>query len=231
MPDDALNTLTTAQQGSVIPTAKTFLTYVDVDRIVGEAGVPSKKFVESVRTHNILQPILVVGSPNDDEPIFTLVDGRRRLSAAKIVGIKRIPAYIREAQDEAVAALTVIANLHRSRDVASELRAVRQLVTQGYTEDDLQALLGLYQRDFKKLQRLMGLCPSAIEVLESGRMSASTAAVVATLPQSTQLELVALAGEGKITLDAAKAYRKKHLLQPSQLTFLTTVLPTVEVGA
>ena len=64
------------------------------------------EFVESVRTHGILQPILVRRRTQGYEVIV----GARRLVAARLAGLKEIPAVVIQATDEEVRELSNVEN-------------------------------------------------------------------------------------------------------------------------
>lgn len=71
--------------------------------------------VESIKQKGVLEPVLVrpVGGR------FELVVGSRRLEAAKIVGLKRIPAVVRPMTDEDAIVVSLVENIQR-RDVEPE---------------------------------------------------------------------------------------------------------------
>lgn len=68
------------------------------------------ELAESIRTHGLIQPISV---RRVDEH-FELISGERRLRASKLVGLKDIPAYIKEnVNDEQMLQFAIIENLQR----------------------------------------------------------------------------------------------------------------------
>ena len=55
-----------------------------------------QELAQSIQMHDIIQPVTVSKLPSGK---FRLISGERRLRAAKIAGLKDIPAYIRQAND------------------------------------------------------------------------------------------------------------------------------------
>jgi len=68
------------------------------------------ELVQSVEEHGIIQPITVRRLENNK---YQLITGERRLKAAERAGLKRIPAYVREAGDEKMLELALVENIQR----------------------------------------------------------------------------------------------------------------------
>lgn len=68
------------------------------------------QLASSISRHGLIQPITVryLGQKR-----FELISGERRLRASKLAGIKEIPAYVREANDEEIIAFALIENIQR----------------------------------------------------------------------------------------------------------------------
>lgn len=69
-----------------------------------------KELAESIRTHGILEPLLVRKLTNGT---FELVAGERRLRACKIISLTEVPVIIRELSDEVALEIALIENLQR----------------------------------------------------------------------------------------------------------------------
>src|SRR5690554_7333904 len=69
-----------------------------------------QELADSIKTHGLIQPITVryIG-----EKRFELISGERRLRATKLAGLKEIPAFIREANDEQSMTFALIENIQR----------------------------------------------------------------------------------------------------------------------
>ena len=73
--------------------------------------------VESIRTNGILSPVLIRPIGND---IYEMVSGHRRMHAAILLGMDRIPAIIREMTDDEAIVKMVDANIQREELLPSE---------------------------------------------------------------------------------------------------------------
>src|SRR3989304_47406 len=76
----------------------------------GSDGADLQALADSIAAHGVLQPIL--GTSPIDGP--RLIAGGRRLRAAEMAGLERIPAVVREAGDQAQLELALIENLQRA---------------------------------------------------------------------------------------------------------------------
>lgn len=73
--------------------------------------------VESIRTNGILSPVLIRPIGND---VYEMVSGHRRMHAAILLGMDRIPAIIREMTDDEAIVKMVDANIQREELLPSE---------------------------------------------------------------------------------------------------------------
>ena len=188
----------------------------------------TRAFAESIRNNGVLEPLLV-GRRVEAGPGTVVLDGRRRASAALEAGVESVPVYLVSGTPEQCEAWTIITNLHRSRNVASELKALRALAKTGADRESIEAQLGLYRKDSKRLFALLSLAPEVEALLAEGRLQPSTAMVLAGLTPAQQRTFLAEMGEGKPTLAAAKNYRMRIQYAPSQLSFLSAPIPEIKV--
>lgn len=70
-----------------------------------------QELAESIREHGIIQPLLVI--PADENGQYVLIAGERRLRAAKIAGLNKVPVIFRQASDQEHLELALIENLQR----------------------------------------------------------------------------------------------------------------------
>lgn len=98
-----------------------------------------REFYESVRTHGVTQPIVVL--PADEEGVRTIVCGHRRRDACLVVGAHGLPAIERSYSDEALRIVAVIENLQRENMApVDEVTAVAGLATHLGNKAAAQAL-------------------------------------------------------------------------------------------
>jgi len=84
-----------------------------------------KELADSIREHGIIQPLIVSSAENDT---YTLIAGERRLQAAKQIGLRTIPAILREVSDRELLEIALIENIQRADlNPLEEADAYRQL--------------------------------------------------------------------------------------------------------
>jgi ParB family transcriptional regulator, chromosome partitioning protein len=124
---------------------------------------------QSVREHGVLQPILVTQTATG----YRLIAGERRLRAAEMAGLDRIPAMVRSATETEQLAWALIENLQRA-DLNSmdEARAFRQLETEfGLAHEDIAHRVGRARSTVTNTLRLLDLAPAAQEAIERNVIS------------------------------------------------------------
>lgn len=128
---------------------------------------------ESLKTHDMLQPILVRVINNRHQ----LISGERRLRAAIQAGWTKIPARVRIADDRLVAELAIVENLQR-KDLNAIEKAMsfrRYLNEHQSTQDELAQRLKIDRSTVANLMRLLELPTSVQESLRNGSITAGHA--------------------------------------------------------
>jgi ParB/RepB/Spo0J family partition protein len=149
------------QMGTImsVEVSKLFVGKTNVRKSPGDVG----DLVDSVREKGILEPVLV-------RPIggrYELVVGSRRFEAAKIAGLKKVPAIVRPMTDEEAIIVSLVENIQR-RDVEPEeeydaIVALRKVNPRAYgTSDQVAKALG-------KSRRYVDDRISAVEAIRSIR--------------------------------------------------------------
>jgi ParB family chromosome partitioning protein len=72
-----------------------------------------EQLAQSIKTHGILEPLIVRPLQDKQEQSYELVAGERRYRAAKIAEISEVPVSIRELSDEQALVITLMENLQR----------------------------------------------------------------------------------------------------------------------
>jgi ParB family chromosome partitioning protein len=110
------------------------------------------QLVHSIRTHGILQPLLVRPHGNG----YQLVAGERRYRAALEVGLTEVPAIVRDLTDEAARQLTLIENLHREDlNPVEEVEGILQLLALSLKTSVDEAISDLHHLKNKKEGKVM----------------------------------------------------------------------------
>ena len=139
---------------------------------------------ESIRQHGVIQPILVTETIDG----YTLVAGERRVRAARIAGLERIPAIIRQLADRQQLELALVENLQREDlDPLEAAHAYRQLIDEfSFTQDDLATRVGRARSTVANTLRLLELHPAVQEAVATSMLSEGHARAIGGLSQEAQ---------------------------------------------
>jgi len=133
-----------------------------------------KELADSIKATGVIQPILVrrhgVGE-------YQLVAGERRLRAAQLAGLARIPAIVRDYDDRQMMELALIENIQREDlNPIDEAKAYQALIEKvGLTHDQLSERVGKQRSSITNSLRLLGLPPEVKEMVSRGTLSAGHA--------------------------------------------------------
>jgi ParB family chromosome partitioning protein len=139
---------------------------------------------ESIRQHGVIQPILVTETIDG----YQLVAGERRLRAARLAGLERIPAIVRQLADRQQLELALVENLQREDlDPIEAARAYRQLIEEfAFSQDDLAARVGRARSTVANTLRLLELHQAVQDAIVDGRISEGHARALGGLPLDAQ---------------------------------------------
>jgi ParB family chromosome partitioning protein len=138
----------------------------------------------SVREHGVLQPLIV--APGTAAGQYTLIAGGRRLQAARLAGLARVPVIVREATDQQRLELAIIENVQRSDLSALEqAEAYRQLAEDfGLSHEGIAARVGKSRVAVTNTLRLLKLPDIVKNALIEARISEGHARALLALPTS-----------------------------------------------
>lgn len=171
--------------------------HLPVEHIMPNRYQPRKEFAESelteladsVKQNGLLQPVLV---RRKGDGLYELIAGERRLRAAKLAGLKSIPAVVRNTSDEQTMELALVENLQRKDlNPMEAARAYHRLVNEfGLTQDAVAQRIGKDRSSIANVVRLVNL-PSEIQgLMESGHLTTGHAKVLLGLTRpELQLKL------------------------------------------
>ena len=143
--------------------------------------------VDSIRENGILNPVIVRPDKNGD---YEMISGHRRLHAAGIVGLDRIPAIVKEMSDDEAIIKMVDANIQREEILPSErafaykmkLDAMKRTVgrptkenachcgTHLRSDQELALQIGESARSIQRYIRLTELIPEILECVDSKKI-------------------------------------------------------------
>jgi len=151
---------------------------IPLDLIETNPKQPRKDFDEaslqelaaSIRMHDIIQPITVARLSTGK---FRLISGERRYRAGRIAGIRDIPVYIRQANDQQLLELALLENLQREDLNAMEvaLSFKRMMDELNYTQEQVSERMGKERSTVANYVRLLKLPPDIQVALRNNQIS------------------------------------------------------------
>ena len=142
----------------------------------------------SMRQSGVLQPVVVWRAGSG----YQLIVGERRLRAAKLAGLERVPAVIREATDAESLELALVENLLREDlDPMEEAEAYQRLLAEfGWTQEELAGRVGKDRSSIANCLRLLKLPAVVQDDLRAGRLTMGHARALLSLTSAAdQLKL------------------------------------------
>lgn len=123
----------------------------------------------SIKQYGIIQPIIV--SKKDD--YYEIIAGERRWRAAKLAGLREIPAIVKEYSDKEIAEISLIENIQRENlNPVEEAQAYKTLIEEyDLTQEELAERISKSRVYITNTMRLLKLNEEVLEMLSSGRIS------------------------------------------------------------
>jgi len=123
-----------------------------------------EELANSIREHGIIQPLIVTPGENDT---YILVAGERRLRAALQVGLRTVPAILRQASDRELLELALIENIQREElNPLEEADAYRQLTEDfGLSHEEVARRVGKSRPAVSNTMRLLQLSDTVKKAL------------------------------------------------------------------
>lgn len=145
----------------------------------------------SIREHGVLQPLVVSHDPVTG--MYTLIAGERRLRAAKMAGLEKVPIIIRTVSEQQRLTQALIENIQRADLSPLETaRGFRRLIDEfNLTHETLADQVGKSRVTVTNTLRLLNLPDEAQEALAASRISEGHARALLGLP-TPQAQLSAL---------------------------------------
>ena len=165
---------------------------IDVAHLITSRYQPRRMFDDdsldelaaSIRTHGLLEPLLVMRSGDK----YEIVCGERRFRASKLAGLQRVPCLIRDALAEEAYAIALIENIQREDLNPLELAGALQQMQQecGMTQEDLAHTLGMSRSTITNYLRLNHLDEQVREALAERLIDMGHAKVILGLNPEQQ---------------------------------------------
>lgn len=172
------------------------------------------ELAQSIKRHGVVQPLVV--TPTDNEK-FIVIAGERRWRAAKLAGLKEIPALVRSSKELEQLELALVENVQRvdlsPLEQAVSIERLHQQFSLDYV--DIAKRLGKAVTTVQNIVRLLQLPDAAKQALLSGAITEGHArAILAVKDPPKKLELLELIQTHRWSVRQAEQYavaRKRGL--------------------
>lgn len=173
------------------------------------------RLAESIRENGILQPLTV---RRDGSGKYLLIAGERRLRAAKLIGLKKLPCILRRADELTADLYTVIENLQRT-DLSpfEEAEGISRLILiHGLTQAEVAEKLGLAQSTLSNKLRLLRLGEEHRSRIVAARLTERHARALLRIPEEMRDEALNHIIAQGLTLAETEAYVDRILAPTPQ---------------
>lgn len=199
-----------AGAGATQPKAELEIKIIDIEPCKNQ---PRKSFdteqlntlAESIRTHGVIQPIVVRSCDNGR---YEIIAGERRWRASRIAGLRTIPAIVRELDDHNMLEIALIENLQREDlNPIEEANGYSTLINEyQFTQELLAQRIGKSRSAVANMLRLLTLPDVVQQMIADGQLLEGHArALMAIHDKDTQMQLAQkIAAENLSVRDAER---------------------------
>lgn len=146
-----------------------------------------QELADSVKEYGIVQPLIVRRADKG----YELVAGERRLRAAKLAGIKKVPVIVREYSEEQMMEIALVENIQRhDLNPLEEAQGLRRLLTEcGLTQEQVAAKVGRSRAAVANILRLLNLAQPVQEYVAQGILTMGQVKQLLGLSSEQQCEV------------------------------------------
>ena len=140
-----------------------------------------KEMLQSIREHGVIQPVLV----RKVDQGYELVAGERRMRAAQLAKLEKIPAVIRDFNENEMLEISLIENIQRENlNPLEEAEAYKRLMEEfGFNQEKIAERLGKSRPVIANTLRLLSLEEKVKSYLKEGKISAGHARALASIEE------------------------------------------------
>jgi ParB family chromosome partitioning protein len=168
-----------------------------------------EELATSIKGLGIIVPITV---REINENKYQLITGERRLRAAKIAGLKKIPAFIRSANDQNMLEMALVENIQREDLNAMDVSISYQRLTEecNLTQEDLSRRVGKKRATISNYLRLLKLPPEIQFGIKENKISMGHARALINIEDpNDQLKLYYRIVDEDLSVRKVEEYARK----------------------
>lgn len=154
---------------------------VEINKIISGIYQPRKYFDQdelaelskSVKENGIIQPI-ILRKAEESKEIYEIIAGERRFRAAKMAGLSKVPAIIKNINNLQALEFAIVENVQRTDlSAIEEANGYKQLINEfNYTQDVIAKKIGHSRSRIANSLRLLSLPKQVQEMIDKGLISA-----------------------------------------------------------
>jgi len=193
------------------------LSELKINEIVPNTGQPRKNFdqdklknlAESIQKHGVVQPIIVKREPNG----YSIIAGERRWRAARIAGLKTIPAIIKDMSSLEIMETALVENIQREDlNPIEEAEAYQKLISEhGLTQENISKLVGKSRAYIANSVRLLSLSEKVRDMIVEETLTPGHARTLITVEgEEKQNKLASYIAEKQLSVRETEEYVKKQ---------------------
>ena len=148
-----------------------------------------KELSDSIKEHGVFQPIIVRKSVKG----YNIIAGERRVKASMLAGLTKIPAIIRDFNDDEMMQVALLENLQRENlSAIEEAKAYKTIIESlRLTQEELAKKLGKSRSHITNMLGLLRLPLSVQDMVLYNKISMGHARVLSKLESHDQIEELA----------------------------------------
>jgi len=189
IPQAANNPAVRKENKAVVAQDRSGVLEVSVDKIAPNPNQPRQHFdhkeleelTSSIKTHGILVPLIV--TPKAASGKHRLIAGERRLRAAKMLNLNKVPVIVRDVKEQEELELSLIENIQRADlNPIEEALAYQRLANEfNLTQDQVAKGVGKSRSAIANAMRLLELDEDVQKAVGEGKISVGHAKILAGL--------------------------------------------------
>ncbi len=182
-----------------------------------------KELADSIISHGLLQPIIVIKLSNGK---YQIVAGERRFRASKLIGLKQVPIIIKELNKKEILEIALIENIQRQElSAIEEAEGFQELINvYGYSQGEISAVVGKSKSHISNLLRINSLPDSIKMMVNEGRLSMGHARCLIGLENAEELSAKVIANDLNVRQTEELANNRKKQNKNNELTVKTSNL-------
>ena len=181
----------------IVEENKSDVTPIELSLIRSKPYQPRKTFNDdtlqelatSIKRYGIVEPIIVKKSIKG----YELIAGERRCKAAKLAGLKTVPAVIKDFNDQEMMEIALIENIQRENlNPIDEANSILNIINmRGWTQEEFATFFGKSRSYVTNILGLLNLPEDIQKMVIDKNLSMSHARVLSKLENQEQIRLLA----------------------------------------